>query len=213
MKSRRSAAVIGFLAALSLIVQVQPVYAADAYNAEASPQPEGGAVFLVAEEGNFQAVSTIGANKTNGPDSDAWACDGADDPACSPSKAKNVSGPALLPVCKTSSDENCIVSLEIAAPGAAFEAATYVRNATGQTFPAVPSVGYPGGSTTSLWEAKNAPSASGTTSYAVVAKQRVGRNNSGKFTPWDFSATVIPYREEKGDYKDPKQGTFLRGRR
>jgi len=199
---------IAFLAAFALVAQVQPAYAADAYNAEASPQPKGGAVFLIAEEGNFQALSTLGANKTNDPNSDAWACDGADDPACSPSKAKNISGPALLPVCKTTSDENCIVSLEIAAPGAAFEAATYVRNATGQTFPAVPSLNYPGGSTTSLWEAKNAPSASGTTSYAVVAKQRVGRNNGGKFTPWDFSATVIPYREQKGEYKDPKQGTF-----
>ena len=196
------------LAAVLAIGAPSPAYAADAYNAEATAQPEGGAVFLVAEEGNFQALSTLGANKTNDPNSDAWACDGADDPACSPTKAKNISGPALLPVCKTASDENCIVSLELAAPGEQFELATYVRNATGQVFPAVPSLNYPGGSTTSLWEAKNAPSASGTTSYAVVAKQRVGRNNGGKFTAWDFSATVVPYRELKGDFKDPKQGTF-----
>jgi len=197
------------VAAIALVLTLTtPAKAADAYNAEATPQPEGGAVFLVAEEGNFQALSTLGANKTNNPNSDAWACDGADDPACSASKAQNVAGPALLPVCETATDENCIVSLEIAAPGASYEAATYVRNATGQTFPAVPSLNYPGGSTTSLWEAKNAPSASGTTSYAVVAKQRVGRNNGGKFTPWDFSATVIPYRELKGNFKDPKQGTF-----
>ena len=199
---------IAALAAIALVAQVQPANAADAYNAESTPQPAGGAVFLIAEEGNFQAISTLAANKTGDPDSDAWACEGVSDPACDPSKARNVGGPALLPVCKTSTDENCIVSLEIAAPGQPFEAASYLRNATGQTFPAVPSLNYPGGFTTSLWEAKNAPSASGTTSYAVVAKQNFAREGNSKFKPWDFSATVIPYREQKGDYKDPKQGTF-----
>lgn len=181
--------------------------AADAYSAEATTVPKGGAVFLVAEEGNFMPVSTLAGHESNSHDSNAWACNGALDPKCAIGKANDISGNALLPVCDSDRAENCIVSFEIAGPGKDFEKASYVRKATGQTFPAVLSVGYIGGSTASLWEAPGTPSASGTTSYAVIANVQTSRRPNGKWETGDFMATVVPYRAQTGDYRDPEQMT------
>lgn len=189
----------------------------DAYNAEAEPLAQTSGRFLVAEEGNFMPMSTFVASESNTDMTEQWICDGALDPACARSKTEDVMGNFLLPICKDSSDDYCIVALEITIPGKDPEQATYLRNVTGQTFPAEPSVNYPGGSTASLWEAKNSPSASGTTTYAVMAKGTVSRHKSSKFTMTGFSATVVPYREQKGNWEDPYQmngkGEDIRGNR
>ena len=204
--------VLAFLAALVLMAQVQPAYAADAYNAEAQGLPGDGGIFLIAEEGNFMPISTFVASETKSNSTDQWVCDGADDPACSSSKAAVVQANYLLPVCQKISEDNCIVSLEIAQQGKNFEVATFLRNTTGLSFPAEPSSGYPGGSTTSLWEVKDNPSASGTLTYSVSAKGIAARNGSNKkFETSAFSAVVVPYREQAGGWKDTKQVTGTQG--
>ena len=207
--------VLAILSALVLVAQVQPAYAADAYNAEQQQIQENTGIYLVAEEGNWMPMSTFVASETNTDMTDQWICNGALDPACSPSKAESVMANFVLPICANDADDYCVVSLETAAPGKEFEAATYVRNATGQTFKAEPSVNYPGGSTASLWDAKNAPSASGTTTYAVMAMGVASRNKSAKFQMTGFSASVVPYREQSGNWEDPYQenasGKDIRG--
>ena len=210
---------IATIATLVLAVTVAtPTFAVgDAYNAEAQPVPKNGGIFLVAEEGNFMPMSTFVASASNDDLTDQWICNGALDPVCAPGQANDVMGNFLLPVCKTPTDNYCIVKLELAAAGKEFEVATYLRNATGQTFPAEPSVNYPGGSTASLWEVKGVPSASGTTTYSVTARGVASRHNSNKFTMNEFSASVVPYREQAGNWTDPIQengtGKDIRGNR
>ena len=209
---------IAALASMALAISMaQPAQAADAYNAEQQQIQDNKGIFLVAEEGNWMPMSTFVASESNTDMTDQWPCKGALDAACAPSKAQSVGANFLLPICQGPNDDFCIVSLELAAPGKEFETATYVRNATGQTFPAAPSVNYPGGSTASLWEAKGAPSASGTTTYAVMAMGVAGRNKGSKFEMSGFSASVVPYREQSGGWEDPYQqagtGEDIRGNR
>jgi hypothetical protein len=186
-----------FLAALALIITLaQPAAAQDAFNPDLIQVPQNSAVYQIGETAESQNFSAMIASSRTGDEQ--WACVGADDPECSTSKASRVSGEAVLPVCGSVTDENCVVSLELAPLEGEFQAATFVRNATGNTYPEVPAQNFYEQSTPSLWDAPHAPSASGTTGYAVVVRATQSKEpGKSKFNTWRFFASVIPYREDK----------------
>jgi hypothetical protein len=198
---------VALLAAFVLMAQAQPTYAADAYNAESTPSAPKYGMFLVGEGGANEHNSGLVTEWTGGKEGQ-WSCESADDPACAASETKGLGGSSVYPYCNDAKDENCVASLELTNKEGIFESATFVRNAGGKTFPALPKYNYVGGSTPSLWSAPNSPSASGTTDYAVVVRAQVSMDwSKKKFNTDSLFAKVIPYRQVSGDYKEPYQFT------
>ena len=182
-----------------------PASAEDAYNPDITSTPDGGATFLVGEEGANTHFSMLTAGKRDGSQ---WTCESVNDPECSSSKADYINGNSILKVCTSSADRNCVVRLELAGEDGIFQPATYVRNATGMNFAANASTGFMGGTTPSLWSAPLVPSKSGTTDYAVIVRAENQMNwSSGSFETRGLIASVVPYRALQGDYKDPYQFT------
>jgi hypothetical protein len=195
-------------AALALVlVFAQPVSAQDAFNPDLIQVPQNSAVYQIGETGESQNFSVMSANARSG--NEQWVCSGAEDPECANGKVSSTQGEAVLPICESATDENCIVSLELALKDQEFQPASFVRNAIGTTYPEVPSLGFFEQSTPSLWDAAHAPSASGTTGYAVVVRASQSKQFSqNKYKTWRFFANVIPYREQKGEsFKSPRAFT------
>jgi hypothetical protein len=182
-----------------------PASAEDAYNPDLASTPDGGATFLVGEDGANIHFSTLTASNKEGS---RWTCDSVNDPECSRSKADYMSGNSLLKVCKSAADSNCIVRLELAGEDGVFQPATYVRNSTGMNFAAHAGTDFMGATTPSLWSAPLVPSKSGTTDYAVIVRAENQMDWSiGKFETRGLIASVVPFRAAQGDYKDTYQFT------
>jgi hypothetical protein len=202
--------VLAFLASLALVAQVQPAYAADAYNPDAVVGVPNTSVFSISDEGTLFRESTLGSSGKNSAGQDeAWVCDGADDFDCFDSKTQNAIAMALLPVCQSAADMGCIAKLELAGADGIFHEGKYLRNIGGTKFPEVKNIGFPGATTTSLWDVPEVPSASGTTTYSVNALTRIAYNSyvKGRWVWETLSGAVFPYREITGDYKDLEQFT------
>jgi hypothetical protein len=188
-----------------LVAGVAPASAQDAFNPDLTSTPDGGATFLVGEEGANTHFSMLTASKKDGSQ---WTCESVDDPECSSSKADYINGNSILRVCTSATDRNCVVRLELSGEDGIFQPATYVRNATGMNFAADASTGFMGGTTPSLWSAPLVPSKSGTIDYAVIVRAENQMNwSSGSFKTKGLIASVVPYRALQGDYKDPYQFT------
>ena len=196
------------ISALALVFTlVQPAQAQDAFNPDTIEIKEGNGAYQVAEVGAVFHSSYMHANGRNSEDQ--WACESAQDPECESSKIGWVRGVAVLPVCNEQQMENCIVSLELAAPGEEFQPAKFIRNTTGETFPEHKPSAFMAQSTPSLWDAPNAPSKSGVTTYSVQVSVSQERDyNQPRFRANNFFAKVVPYREVTGEYKAPKQTTI-----
>jgi hypothetical protein len=102
-----------------------------------------------------------------------------------------------------------VQGLELAALDSEFAPATFVRSIQGMNFPGVPSINFYQQSTPSLWDAPHAPSASGTSGYAVIVRAKQVREPGKQvFRTISFTSEVIPFREATGpDYKAPYQET------
>jgi hypothetical protein len=182
-----------------------PASAEDAFNPDVTSTPDGGATFLVGEEGANTHFSMLTASKRDGSQ---WTCDSVTDPECSSSKADYIQANSILKVCTSAADRNCVVRLDLAGEDGVFQPATYVRNATGMNFAANASTGFMGATTPSLWSAPLVPSKSGTTDYAVIVRAENQMNwSAGSFETVGLIASVVPYRALQGDYKDPYQFT------
>jgi hypothetical protein len=183
---------------------ISPASAQDAFIPELTPTPDGRATFLVGEDGPAVHFSIMLASKNNLQ----WTCESVTDPACSRGKADYIASSSLLKVCTSTTDQNCVVRLELAGEDGVFQPATYIRNTKGMNFAAHAGTGFMGATTPSLWSAPGVPSKSGTTDYAVMVRADNHMNwSSGKFETIGLVATVVPYRELKGDYESPYQFT------
>ena len=184
---------------------VAPSSAQDAYNPDLTTTPEGGATFLVGEDGANIHFSTLTAGNGEGVQ---WTCDSVTDPECSRSNADYISGNSILKVCTSTTDSNCIVRLELAGEDGVFQPASFVRNTTGMNFAAHAGTKFMGATTPSLWSAPLVPSKSGTTDYAVIVRAENQMEwSSGTFETRGLIASVVPYRAVQGDYKDTYQFT------
>jgi hypothetical protein len=190
-----------------LLGAIQPASAQDAFNPDSLKYPDSGGIFQIADSG-VTPHSGLGARAKGS--SDSWACVSTKDPQCADfSKLSALSGDSVLPPCASEKQENCIVSLELSTEGQAFQPATLIRSTIGMAFPEDKALNYVGGSTPSLWSAEHAPSASGTTNYVVVVRLHQARYlGERSFSAKHFLASVIPYREQAGDFKAPTQVTI-----
>ena len=183
---------------------VAPSSAQDAYNPDIAPSPDGTATFQVGEEGASIHFSTLTAGNADG--SAQTICDSVNDPRCSSSKVDQITANAVLKVCSSSSDMNCVVGLEMAGEDGIFQSASFVRNINGMKFAANESRGFTGATTPSLWSLPTVPSASGTTDYAVIVRMETGMDwREGRFKPFGLVASVRPYRAQTGNYESPYQ--------
>ena len=199
--------IISAALALILVTTVaQPVSAQDAFNPDTVDYPRGTGRFQVMEPIESNPHSDLVALRIDRNGIwDQWVCTSTKDPECQ-GNVQSISGAAILPLCDSATDENCVASLEIAAKDEEFQAAKYIRNIGGRTFAADPAESFFEQSTPSLWEAANAPSKSGTTTYALVVRvvQTKFVKGSNKYESQRFHASVVPYREVKDPkYKEP----------
>lgn len=192
------------LAAISLTFSgAVAANAADAYNPDVRMTQGLDATFVIGEEGSVDTYSLLHGNKGNGQVRAQFTCKSVYDSACA--DADSFQAYSILGVCKTATDENCIVKLELSAgPEDSYHEAVYVRSTTGITYPPVPALNFIGASTTSLWESKEVPSASGSTSYSVTVRVNSGTGNGRKrFNSESMVAAVVPYVQKDGNYVDP----------
>jgi hypothetical protein len=198
------------LALLLIGTGVAPSSAQDAFNADLTPTADGRATFLVGEENVGVRFSTMLAGKNN----IQWSCESVTDPECSRSKADYIASSSLLKVCSSGADQNCVVRLELAGADGIFQPATFLRNTNGLNFAAHAGTGFMGATTPSLWSAPGVPSKSGTSEYAVMVRAENHMNwSSGRFETIGLVASVVPYREVKGNYKAPYQFTTEKNHR
>lgn len=202
---------LAFTTAVALAVGLStPAQAADSYNAETTKMAEKSAMFLIGEDSSanhFSMLTAAGKTKADGSAAQ-WTCESVDDPACSAAKAEYIGAESVLPVCDDQRTDHCVESLELTNKDGVFEKATYTRSPAGMNFAPSSKYDFYGGTTPSLWDAPSSPSASGTTSYAVIVRAR-------QFMEWDDKkfkteavvASVIPYRETTGNFKSPYQET------
>ena len=122
------------LSSLVLVVTVaQPVQASDAFNINDLPLPDKSGTFQIAEPIEGSAYSDLVAlHIDNKGVWDQWVCTSTKDPECQ-GNLHSISGHAVLPLCESATDENCIVSVEFAAKDQEFQPATYIRNIGGKT--------------------------------------------------------------------------------
>jgi hypothetical protein len=186
---------------------VSPASAQDAFNADLTPTADGRATFLVGEDNVGVRFSTMLAGKNNIRNI-RWSCESVTDPECSRSKADFIASSSLLKVCTSGADQNCVVRLELAGEDGIFQPATFLRNTNGLNFAAHAGTGFMGATTPSLWSAPGVPSKSGTTEYAVMVRAENHLQwSSGRFETNGLVASVVPYREVKGNYEAPYQFT------
>jgi hypothetical protein len=200
---------IAGLSSLVLVITLaQPASAEDSFNINKLPLGEKSGTFQIGEpiEANSAFSDLVALDIDSREIWDQWVCTSTKDPACNVPSVDSIAGSAILPLCESDTDENCIVSLELAAKDQEFQPATYVRNIGGRTFAADPSESFFEQSTASLWEAPNAPSKSGTTGYAVTVRviQTKFLKGNRKYESQRFFADVTPFREQKGEqYTEP----------
>ena len=195
-----------FLALLLVGAGVSPSSAQDAFNPDMLPAPDGTATFQIGEDGASIHYSMLAASRNDG--TSQRTCESLSDPECSSSKADYIGADAILKVCASTSDNNCVVRLEMAGEDGIFHQASFVRNTIGMNFPANASRGFMGATTPSLWSLPQVPSASGTTDYAVIVRADTRMDwNDGRFKTYGFIASVRPYRAQTGNYESPYQFT------
>ena len=189
------------------------IAAGDAYNPLDMTVGRGNLLQYIVEDGSVERNSYIAimppaVTSANEVRAGKWKwCTSLTNSVCDPEvgDTANLKAISILAPCKSNVDENCIESVEIGRQGS-LEKASLIRMTAGVTFPANPEYNFPGGSTISLWSAPNAPSASGTTTYAVMPRLQLYFRN-GKLRITELFTDIIPYREVKGDYRAMKFNT------
>ena len=121
-------------------------------------------------------------------------CDEFNTHGCNLKPDANLSVNSIIPVCDVAI-ENCIEKLRITKADGTQVDAKFVRYFKGKTFAGVPELGMPGGSRTSLWEAKGATNAGGTDLYLVNAKV-IWNYRGGNASVNTFSASVYAVKEK-----------------
>jgi hypothetical protein len=152
--------------------------------------------FFIAEATQGNLLST----RTGGKGAENWWCDEFTGNLCSLSdQASWFSQYSVLPVCLTSTQEDCVESLTVSKGEAKSTNLTFMRQVDGIKFAPQPSLGIMEGSTVSLWSDTTTSK-----NYAVNVRvlQYLNRQ-TGKFEPQSMSAIVMPYRLQSGNYGVP----------
>lgn len=182
----------------------------DAWMPSTTNVGEGKTSFFIAEDSQGNSLSTrIGMAPTSeGSFYDFW-CETYTTKECSLANDEALfRSYAVLPVCQSPSQENCVQELTLKIANQGEIKASFVKNVEGIRFSANPEVGLYEASTISLWDAPNAKAAGGTTTYAVNVRTYLEYNKwTRKFETVSMTSAVLPYRFVTGDFQTPVGGT------
>ena len=200
--------VIGF-GVITLVAStiMSPASANDAYMPELIPTPQNSVTFMMVEPSNTQNFNYLITKKEaqlQSNNSIDWIyCNSFEDPKCDfNDQSQTLVVNSILPFCTDLTQGHCVESLLFAKEGEDFIPAKYLRSPEGgQTFPASPSMDFPGDGAPSIWQADNAQHSAGNNYSVVVRLSMIYDHNSKKFTPHTLNATVVPIREVSGNYK------------
>ena len=125
---------------------------------------------------------------------------------CDLTADSNLHVASMLPKC-TDSNLNCIESLKITKADGSVVEAVFKKQFPGFTFAGIDSLGAPGGSTPSLWEAPGALNAGATEKYIVAANvDWEYRDARVRYT--GFSARVVPVKDTFGQNFKPSELSY-----
>ena len=127
-------------------------------------------------------------------------CKSAEDAFCAPGNAQYLQ--AFLPVCKSTSETNCIAAVTAIKDGVEIQG-TYSRNfpEKGYTdFPATPARNVPEGSTPSIWTFPGLNHGGGTNQYLASFVINGGFGTDGKVSFDSYYATLNPVTIEAGQW-------------
>ncbi len=192
---------------------VSPAYAVDAFSFVGKTEP-GEYMFAVSEGNDFFVSSLsiqpegISGNDTRG----IWRdCYSTKDPECDLSTGagtgkgeSGVVGRAILDLCSSTVQENCVENLEISNANGEFKGAKYLRKIkSNREIPANAALNFPGGSVAQIWD-DSTLGLSTVTKYLVAVTYRIGSfDGNKKYEIFDITYSIIPYREVLGDFKGP----------
>ena len=125
-------------------------------------------------------------------------CTGWDDPKCN----NSLSAYIILPVCKSTSEANCVEALSITTAKVAQSNATFVKTIGTQSFAANVSQELPAGSNWSLFEFPALAAAGEVSKYSVKVKVDFQKFPIIGLKPKAFSATVVPYASGTTSMRD-----------
>jgi len=197
----------------SLSGAISPANAGDAFSFVGKSEP--GEYFFAVVEDDGALISTlsvqpegISGNGTRG----VWRdCYSTTDPECDLSAGagtgigeSGVVGRAILDICTTSIQINCVENLEIMNKDADFKSAKYLRKIrSNREIPANSKLNYPGGSVAQIWD--DSPlGLNSVTKYLVAVAYGIGAGyGNQKYAINEIIYSIIPYREVVGEFKGP----------
>ena len=156
----------------------------------------------VSDQTNVEPVSMITAGISDGSsnfgDSEICTSVTTSGPCDVSAPGSAGGGLVLLPICATSVESNCIVSVSLGTAAATMTPATYIRPTQGPAFAGIPELNIPEGSTIGLWQSSVA-NAAGTTTYAADVALSFSWYN-GVFSSPTLSAQIEPYSQISGPF-------------
>jgi len=125
---------------------------------------------------------------------------------CSLDSTAHISGTSLLPYC-AGQLESCVQSLTLTKPDGKVVEATMVKQFPGFSFPAVPQLNIPAGSTPSLWRAEGVLNSAGTDEYVVTVGEN-WRLENGTVRYEGMNARVTPVKSVQGPRYRPTEVNY-----
>lgn len=202
------------MAALSLFMAMQlfavPVPAGADQWAPTFDIPQGDDGVAIADSFPAVGVSTIVASlgSPTNFEGEALCSSVTTSGQCDEANIENWGGAnVLLPVCTSSTQTNCVVSMSLGTSPTTLVPSTFTQMTSGPTTPANAPSGIPEGSTVGLWT-NSTPSDDGATTYATQVDLQLNFMN-GKVQIPTFSAAIYPYSVISGPQYRPLQAAQI----
>jgi hypothetical protein len=177
---------------------------ADAWVSNSATSPDGTMIASIVEGADYQGVSRRTSHVSNADGSfDEFLCaDGPETGGC-----ENPGSNAILPVCQTEMQGDCIQGLKFGTVATELASAKLIREVAGQSYPELSGFGgLPAGGTISIWDAPGLSNVGGSTKYAVQVNEVSQLDGAtGRFVTTAISASIFPISDRTGAvYKTPK---------
>ena len=189
---------ISLLATILMLVGSSQISNAAGYDPVLDPLPSGFASISIVEEAAVSNASQISIQPP-APDENLlrgdWiTCETLDDEDCDYSNTSNdIMGWAILPLCESDADENCIEPLEIIVSESAAVGTHQGYLVTPLTYEANPDLNFYEAAAPSVFRVPGVIHGGGTDTYVVSARATVRyQHDLGYFTTEDLTTSVIP---------------------
>ena len=182
-----------FLALLAVVIGATPAFATPSLSVTVADHfPAGANSIIESSKSVAMATSALGGGGY-------FLCQTVDDPKC----AKGADITAILPICESTSEANCVEALSVTSAKTSTGKATKIKTIGKKAFDADPARGIPAGVSWSLFEVPELKSSGEQYLYAVRVKLNLQSFPVVGIKATDFSATVVPYSLSTTRMSDP----------